>query len=267
MFDLDADTTAITRHLGNHPVLASLVRRHPGLRVPGAWDPFEMSVRAVLGESIAGGAGPELGELARRFGERLSVSDTGGLSVVFPSAGDAREGTARGSASGSGGHDPIARGDGPRGRGRGIPDESARHRRIDRGVHRGPGLPAAGRLPIGRSGSAACGRPGDIAGVPSTDCARGALAPVALLRGHLSLDGERREALATGERKWLCRIGREWLLPATDSRHRLRPHQEVAVRTRRTPRIALSVLVPAALFAALGPRSALAAPEPTPRPR
>jgi len=86
MFDLDADTTAITRHLGNHPVLASLVRRHPGLRVPGAWDPFEMSVRAVLGESLAGGAGSELSELARRFGERLSVSDTGGLSVVFPSA-------------------------------------------------------------------------------------------------------------------------------------------------------------------------------------
>jgi len=86
MFDLDADTTAITRHLGNHPLLASLVRRYPGLRVPGAWDPLEMSVRAALGESIAGGAGPELRELAQRFGERLPVSDPGGLIFVFPSA-------------------------------------------------------------------------------------------------------------------------------------------------------------------------------------
>lgn len=85
MFDLDADTAAITRHLCNEPVLAPLVRRYPGLRVPGAWDPFEMSVRAVLGESLAGGAGPDLCELVRRFGERLSVPNAGGLGLVFPS--------------------------------------------------------------------------------------------------------------------------------------------------------------------------------------
>ena len=85
MFDLDADTAAITQHLRHQPILGDLVRRYPGLRVPGAWDPFEMSVRAVLGESFAGGAGPELCELVRHFGESLSVPNAGGLDLVFPS--------------------------------------------------------------------------------------------------------------------------------------------------------------------------------------
>jgi AraC family transcriptional regulator, regulatory protein of adaptative response / DNA-3-methyladenine glycosylase II len=86
MFDVDADTTAIARHLSHQPLMGGLVRRYPGLRVPGAWDPFEMSVRAVLGESMAGGAGAALCALTRRFGERLSVPNAGGLSLVFPSA-------------------------------------------------------------------------------------------------------------------------------------------------------------------------------------
>jgi AraC family transcriptional regulator of adaptative response / DNA-3-methyladenine glycosylase II len=85
LFDLDADTAAIARHLGRHPALDGLVRRHPGLRVPGAWDPFEMSVRAILGESFAGRAGSELCDLARRTGEPLSIPDSGGLARVFPS--------------------------------------------------------------------------------------------------------------------------------------------------------------------------------------
>jgi AraC family transcriptional regulator of adaptative response / DNA-3-methyladenine glycosylase II len=87
VFDLDADTTAIARHLRNDSVLGPLVHKYPGLRVPGAWDPLEMSVRAVLGESIVGGAGPELGDLVSRHGERLSVPQWGGgLNLTFPSA-------------------------------------------------------------------------------------------------------------------------------------------------------------------------------------
>ena len=87
MLDLDADTTAITRHLRNHSLLGDLVRRYPGLRVPGAWEPFEMSVRAVLGESFAGAAETKLCDLVRRFGEPLSVPDARGLNLVFPSPG------------------------------------------------------------------------------------------------------------------------------------------------------------------------------------
>ncbi len=52
MFDLGADISAITRQLGEDPSLATLVASRPGLRVPGAWDGFEMAVRAILGQQI-----------------------------------------------------------------------------------------------------------------------------------------------------------------------------------------------------------------------
>jgi AraC family transcriptional regulator of adaptative response / DNA-3-methyladenine glycosylase II len=48
MFDLDADPAAVARVLGRDPIL----RYQPGLRVPGCWDPFELAVRAILGQQI-----------------------------------------------------------------------------------------------------------------------------------------------------------------------------------------------------------------------
>ena len=86
MFDLDADTTAIARHLRRDPLLGPLVRQFPGLRVPGAWDFFEKAVRRAFGESTARPAGPGLDRFVRRFGRPLSLSDDGELAVVFPSA-------------------------------------------------------------------------------------------------------------------------------------------------------------------------------------
>ncbi len=53
MFDLDADPGPIDRHLGSDPLLEPLVRARPGLRVPGAWDPFETGVRAILGQHVS----------------------------------------------------------------------------------------------------------------------------------------------------------------------------------------------------------------------
>ena len=50
LFDLDAYPHRIAGDLGRDPLLASAVRRFPGTRVPGAWDGFEMSVRAILGQ-------------------------------------------------------------------------------------------------------------------------------------------------------------------------------------------------------------------------
>jgi len=37
VFDVDADVDAIAAHLGKDPMLAPLLKKHPGLRVPGAW--------------------------------------------------------------------------------------------------------------------------------------------------------------------------------------------------------------------------------------
>ena len=84
MFDLTTDTAAIARHLRRDARLRNLVDLRPGLRVPGAWDPFEMTIRAILGESLAESAAAELEDLVGRFGERLSVSDSGRLTSVFP---------------------------------------------------------------------------------------------------------------------------------------------------------------------------------------
>src|SRR5207237_7493121 len=40
-FDLGADPARIGFAFENDPLLAPLVRLRPGLRIPGAWDPFE----------------------------------------------------------------------------------------------------------------------------------------------------------------------------------------------------------------------------------
>jgi AraC family transcriptional regulator, regulatory protein of adaptative response / DNA-3-methyladenine glycosylase II len=52
LLDLDADPAAIGSVLRRDPVLAPLVRSAPGLRVPGAWDGFEIAMRAVVGQQV-----------------------------------------------------------------------------------------------------------------------------------------------------------------------------------------------------------------------
>jgi AraC family transcriptional regulator of adaptative response / DNA-3-methyladenine glycosylase II len=52
LFDLDADPLAIDEALGAHPELTPLVARTPGIRVPGAADPHEMLIRAMVGQQI-----------------------------------------------------------------------------------------------------------------------------------------------------------------------------------------------------------------------
>ena len=84
VFDLAADPDAIALQLVKDPTLAPLVAARPGLRVPGAWDGFELAVRAVLGQQITvPGAIRLAGALVARFGETLREPD-GALTHVFP---------------------------------------------------------------------------------------------------------------------------------------------------------------------------------------
>jgi AraC family transcriptional regulator, regulatory protein of adaptative response / DNA-3-methyladenine glycosylase II len=84
VFDLAADPDAIALQLVKDPTLAPLVAARPGLRVPGAWDGFELAVRAVLGQQITvPGAIRLAGTLVVRFGETLREPD-GALTHVFP---------------------------------------------------------------------------------------------------------------------------------------------------------------------------------------
>ena len=85
MFDLGADPAAIADHLGADPLLREPLRRHPGIRTPGAWDGFELSVRAILGQQISvRGATTIAGRVAAMFG--APVDDGTGLTTLFPTA-------------------------------------------------------------------------------------------------------------------------------------------------------------------------------------
>ena len=88
LFDLDADPYAVAERLGGDPVLARLVAGRPGLRSPGAADPHELAVRAVLGQQVSVAAGRRLGEtLVAAYGKPLPAP-SGALTHLFPSAAD-----------------------------------------------------------------------------------------------------------------------------------------------------------------------------------
>jgi AraC family transcriptional regulator, regulatory protein of adaptative response / DNA-3-methyladenine glycosylase II len=70
LFDLDAQPDRIAAQLGGS--IEASVRARPGLRVPGAFDGFEMGVRAIVGQQISvANAAVLLARFARRFGEAL----------------------------------------------------------------------------------------------------------------------------------------------------------------------------------------------------
>jgi AraC family transcriptional regulator of adaptative response / DNA-3-methyladenine glycosylase II len=88
VFDVDADPIAIGARLAEDPRLAPLVARRPGLRVPGAWDGFELAARVILGQQVTvAGATRLAGRVAAAYGERLPPAVGGacdGLTLVFP---------------------------------------------------------------------------------------------------------------------------------------------------------------------------------------
>lgn len=88
VFDLAADPDTIGAHLALDPVLAPRVTARPGLRVPGAWDGFELAVRAIFGQQITVPAATRLlGRLVEAHGAPLPAmsEEGGGLSHLFPS--------------------------------------------------------------------------------------------------------------------------------------------------------------------------------------
>src|SRR5215210_2035180 len=70
LFDLSARPDIISAHLMRAPLLAAAVTRNPGLRVPGAFDGFELVMRAILGQQISVKAATTLaGRVVARYGE------------------------------------------------------------------------------------------------------------------------------------------------------------------------------------------------------
>ena len=83
---LDADAAAADEALARDPALAPLVAGAPGVRVPGAADPAELAIRAVLGQQISvAAARTAAAALARALGRPLPRPD-GTLTHAFPSS-------------------------------------------------------------------------------------------------------------------------------------------------------------------------------------
>ncbi len=90
LMDADADPVAVDELLGQDPVLAESVRLHPGLRVPGAVDGWEVLLRALLGQQVSlAAARTALSRLTAEHGDPLPapLADlVPGVSRLFPGA-------------------------------------------------------------------------------------------------------------------------------------------------------------------------------------
>lgn len=84
LFDLDADPAAIAAAFASDPLLAPRLAEAGDIRVPGAFDGFELSIRAILGQQVSvKGATTLAGRVVRRCGEPLAQAD-GALTHYFP---------------------------------------------------------------------------------------------------------------------------------------------------------------------------------------
>ncbi|WP_323178149.1 MULTISPECIES: AlkA N-terminal domain-containing protein [unclassified Streptomyces] len=84
MLDLDADPVAIDDQLRTDPLLAPLVDKAPGRRVPRTVDEAEFAVRAVLGQQVSTAAArTHASRLVTTYGDPLD-DPGGGLTHLFP---------------------------------------------------------------------------------------------------------------------------------------------------------------------------------------
>ncbi|MBW1812422.1 MAG: DNA-3-methyladenine glycosylase 2 family protein [Deltaproteobacteria bacterium] len=86
-FDLDANMGVIHKFFAGDDVLKKLVSKLPGLRLPGACDPFEVAIRVVTGQQISvKGACTVIGRIAAKAGPLFESADYPQLTHFFPTA-------------------------------------------------------------------------------------------------------------------------------------------------------------------------------------
>lgn len=87
LFDVGADLDAPAAALGRDPLLRARIARAPGLRPLGAWSPFELCVRTIVGQQVTvAAAGTLMGRLVERCGgalapDALAGTDLGGVGM------------------------------------------------------------------------------------------------------------------------------------------------------------------------------------------
>jgi AraC family transcriptional regulator of adaptative response / DNA-3-methyladenine glycosylase II len=85
MFDLASDPARIAAHLKRDPLLARALEGRRGVRMPGAWDPFELAVRAILGQQVSVAAATTLaGRLVAAHGDPISIPGREDVARLFP---------------------------------------------------------------------------------------------------------------------------------------------------------------------------------------
>jgi AraC family transcriptional regulator of adaptative response / DNA-3-methyladenine glycosylase II len=88
VLDLDRDLPAVRRHFGDDAFLAGALASHVALRVPGAWEVFELAVRAILGQQVTVRAARQLAsDLVAMCGSPMPAAvQAPGLARLFPTA-------------------------------------------------------------------------------------------------------------------------------------------------------------------------------------
>jgi AraC family transcriptional regulator of adaptative response / DNA-3-methyladenine glycosylase II len=151
LLDADADPVAVGDQLSTDQVLAPLIAKAPGRRIPRTVDGAEFAIRAVLGQQVSTAAARTHGaRLARRFGEPVT-DPAGGLTRLFPAMAVLAEAAAapggqRGAGEVTGG---LAAGM-PGGRDEGGPGRLPAAGEAGPGGRRGPGGERAFAFPAAR---------------------------------------------------------------------------------------------------------------------
>ena len=84
LFNLSPFPPAAARLFSQDPILSATFAAHRTLRVPGCWEPFELGVRAILGQQVSvAGATTLAGRIAGKFGQKLK-GGAGDITHVFP---------------------------------------------------------------------------------------------------------------------------------------------------------------------------------------
>lgn len=87
MFDLNADWSVIAATLSHDPMLRPIIENSPGVRVPGCWDGFELTTRAILRQQVSVAAATTMvSRIARAFGRAVPFGEK--LNRLFPTPQD-----------------------------------------------------------------------------------------------------------------------------------------------------------------------------------
>src|SRR3989440_7717020 len=86
LLDLDADPLSVVEVLSKDRRLSAIVKKHPGLRAPGAVDGSELAIQAVLDQQVSLAAARTLAaRLVTDHGDVIKIADQA-LTHVFPRA-------------------------------------------------------------------------------------------------------------------------------------------------------------------------------------